>query len=225
MSNYSENRISALTEIENLAIIRDGVESEKMLSTENIGNAICIDPAPPIFEKTMESPLHDPKEVILKKLYGSAIVMAQKKGLIPTYSPEATAVLADKSVSMTKVAIQVATDQIDSEQVAEYVADKAVTVATTIAQRVLTPEKIGMGLNRCIDYISVYCPPAQMLKAYVPGVSSFISEKANKLVVEAMPKVRQTIKQVVKKTVDKVKEGAKALANAAFNFVKSLVTA
>lgn len=225
MSNYSENKFSTLSEIENLAIIRDGVESEKMLSTENIGNTIYIDPAPPIFKETMESPLHDPKEIILKKLYGSAIIMAQKKGLIPAYSPEATAVLADKSVSMTKVAIQVATEQIDSEQVAEYVADKAVTVATTVVQRVLTPENIGMGLNRCIDYISAYCPPAQMLKAYVPGVSSFISEKANKLVVEAMPKVRQTIKQVVKKTVDKVKEGAKALANAAFNFVKSLVTA
>ena len=141
-----------------------------------------------------------------KRLFAAANKIAQVKNFegFETLSPVTTALTADTVFMKFRLAYQLANGEISIDDAAEFIADKAVSVIKTIAERVINEDNIKLGLDKAIDVIATKFPQVTVMKKYTERISHFISKPIRIAVNNGLPKLRNTIKNVVASVFHKV---------------------
>lgn len=227
LANKVEEQIPVLSALQSLAIGKELNEEE----VDTIREFKSI-------QTFLELPLNDIAENGIKKLFATAIIAANQKGVLKLAegyaNAESVASIVDEGLTRIKTAYQVGKGIINPIKAEAAIADrfairtasvvdvvvnrleeKAQTFINTAEQTALSISDVlvEQGIGRASDFICraitrVY-PPAAVVTPYVKRITAFITPIAKTAVKKGIRMVAETARNVVSKASAKVKSFAK----------------
>ena len=166
----------------------------------------------------LDAEINGDKDTAMKKLFAAGIALANDSGVLPLSdnSPEMISTIADDTLTRTKVAYQVATGDIQIEDVTDTLIDNAAARAMAVAD-VAVENGLPLIVERVCDAVSLSFPPlaevAQLAKPILKHVA-----------VRVAPKVKEVVKKGISVVSHVAKQAARSLIDAGRKVVNSLRT-
>lgn len=161
------------------------------------------------------------------RILSAAMQIASETGVIstPAASPLQTAFTAVDIAENLNVSYLVGRGEMVATVTADRIIDNAAAKAAVVAEVVLSPEGINMGMDAALDFITVAFPPAasaaQFAKQFTPYIAEKISPAAKSFVKQSIKNVSDIAHNVANKLIQKASEFIKDKAT---SVVKSLAS-
>lgn len=163
----------------------------------------------------VEKPINDVSEVGMKKVFAAAIAASKMAGTLPENMVQAAgsaigiASISDESLNRVKTAYQVATGQMQAEEVADVLIDKTAARVTTVAQTLIC-KGADVAVKTVGKVVERVFPPAKVVMPIVSKVVSHVAEKVSSFVSSGIQKVASVAKTIAHKAIEK---GRKVVQN------------
>lgn len=163
----------------------------------------------------VEKPINDISEVGVKKVFATAIAASKSAGTLPENMVQAAgsaigiASISDEALTRVKTAYQVATGQLQAEEVADVLIDKAAARVTTVAQTLIC-KGADIAVKTVGKVVERVFPPAKVVMPVVSKVVSHVAEKVSSFVASGIQKVASVAKTIAHKAIEK---GRKVVQN------------
>lgn len=198
---------------ENASIIGDGVKQIVDFTHAVIGSeslpAVVNEKGSSLLESALKTPFNSLQELNAKKVMAAALVIAKRKGVLPSGIPaDADAIdiasLADDAVSRMKVAYQTSIGNIDVYEGADALIDQATARVMTISDKAVA-QGVDLAIDKAGAVIARAYPPALPIVAVIKNYQPFITEKAQSLVKNGIQKLNSYAKANVRKAGEYIK--------------------
>ena len=163
-------------------------------------------------QQFLDSPVGDASEAKLKKVFATAIIIANEQGTLPfsieDKSPIAIASAVDEGLNRVKLSYKLANEDLDAIEVADKLIDATVARVITVADRVIE-RGVPVVLNRVCDVIAKVYPPASVFVPVIKNAEKFIVPAAKAAVRKGLNYVAEDAKTVVRsvaKGLDKARK-------------------
>lgn len=157
-------------------------------------------------KKFLEEPLNSRGESALKKVFATAIIIANEKGLLPFRLPESAeeiASLIDDALNRLKVAYQQAIGRIDLDEAVEALVDRAEARAIAFVEYALeTGVQVLADKIEKMMYKNPYTAP---FAPFVRVALSYVAEPVKNAVCSGIRTIAKGAKAFLHKTIDFVK--------------------
>lgn len=159
----------------------------------------------------LDAEINGDKDTAMKKLFAAGIALANDSGVLPLSdnSPEMISTIADDTLTRTKVAYQVATGDIQIEDVTDTLIDNAAARAMAVAD-VAVEKGLPLVVERVCDAVSLSFPPlaevAQLAKPILKQVAVRVAPKVKEVVKKGIGLVAHVAKQAARRVIDAVRE-------------------
>ena len=163
----------------------------------------------------LDSPLHSPSDVMVKKAMATAVAIAKKRGLtttVPAKDPMELAAAVDEGLTRMKVAYKVGKGILDSTKAADEIIDRAATRVVAFTDKVIekgTPivvDKVMKVAERVFPPIAVVKPIVKAAVPYIAQAAKVVVRAGVKVVAQAAKSVVKTVVAGVKKVGNKIKQ-------------------
>lgn len=165
-------------------------------------------------KKFLEEPLNSRGESALKKVFATAIIIANEKGLLPFRLPESAeeiASLIDDALNRLKVAYQQAIGRIDLDEAVDALVDRAEARAIAFVEYAL---EIGMPvLADKLEKIMYKNPYTAPFAPFVGLALSYVAEPVKNTVCSGIRTIAKGAKNFLHKAIDFVKEKLNPIKN------------
>lgn len=170
-------------------------------------------------QEFLDTPLADKKELILKKAFAAAIIVAKEQGISPDFPTNGASIAAviDDSLTRAKAGYLVEKGCLEAEEAIDNIIDHAESRAIAFVDKVFNSGMVSefvtngiVKLSKLVPYIGpVICPVVEHNK---PVIKSFL-KKAEPQIREhcknGIKKVTVASKKIARTFVEKVKEKVK----------------
>lgn len=159
----------------------------------------------------LDAEINGDKDTAMKKLFAAGIALANDSGVLPLSdnSPEMISTIADDTLTRAKVAYQVATGDIQIEDVTDTLIDNAAARAMAVAD-VAVEKGLPLVVERVCDAVSLSFPPlaeaAQLAKPILKQVAVRVAPKVKEVVKKGIGLVANVAKQAARRVIDTVRE-------------------
>ena len=166
----------------------------------------------------LDAEINGDKDLAMKKLFAAGVALANDSGVLPLSdnSPEMISTIADDTLTRTKVAYQVATGDIQIEDVTDTLIDNAAARAMAVAD-VAVEKGLPLIVERVCDAVSLSFPPlaevAQLAKPILKHVAVRVAPKVKEVVKKGISVVSSVAKQAAKRVIDAVRETGRKVGN------------
>ena len=166
----------------------------------------------------LDAEINGDKDTAMKKLFAAGIALANDSGVLPLSdnSPEMISTIADDTLTRTKVAYQVATGDIQIEDVTDTLIDNAAARAMAVAD-VAVENGLPLIVERVCDAVSLSFPPlaevAQLAKPILKHVAVRVAPKVKEVVKKGISVVSHVAKQAARRVIDAVRETGRKVGN------------
>ena len=166
----------------------------------------------------LDAEINGDKDTAMKKLFAAGIALANDSGVLPLTdnSPEMISTIADDTLTRTKVAYQVATGDIQIEDVTDTLIDNAAARAMAVAD-VTVENGLPLIVERVCDAVSLSFPPlaevAQLAKPILKHVAVRVAPKVKEVVKKGISVVSSVAKQAARRVIDAVRETGRKVGN------------
>lgn len=166
----------------------------------------------------LDAEINGDKDTAMKKLFAAGIALANDSGVLPLSdnSPEMISTIADDTLTRTKVAYQVATGDIQIEDVTDTLIDNAAARAMAVAD-VAVENGLPLIVERVCDAVSLSFPPlaevAQLAKPILKHVAVRVAPKVKEVVKKGISVVSSVAKQAARRVIDAVRETGRKVGN------------
>lgn len=201
-----------------------------------------------VIENFLNSPLNDPEDIKLKKLYAKIILLAKQRGILPNElnsvfteaplnetveereerieeSAEAISATVDEGLEEVKSDYKVGNEEFTPEEKINYMIDRTAAKVSKFADK-FVDKGVDWAINAGAAFVTKVCPQA------LPVVIA-----AKKVIIAAKPIIKQKIKQgvesvaryvkkivpVVKKTIPIVLQTVKTMGRKMWSWGKALL--
>ena len=217
ISKYAREIGSNILDIENVSNALIEIEDNK----EETGKQSAI------MQQAIDSPFNSKSELNAKKIMATALLVAKEKGVLPSTLSSSmdaaeAASIADESISVMKVASQVASGRMDANRGIDLLADKATARIIAISDR-LVEKGVDFAVKKLSVAIVAACPPAAPLVFCIRDMQPVIEKKAKNLVSKGIIKLNEVAKSYTKRLVEKAKESVFATIKAPSQKIISLL--
>ena len=168
-------------------------------------------------QEFLDSPLGDKKEIVMKKAFAAAMVLAKERGLLPNLpeSSHAIASIVDEGLTRVKANYQVGVGILDPEEAIDHIVDHAESRAVTYVDAAF---ESGM--------ISEVATAGVVRLAYaIPGIGPIIgpiAENYRPIIKSVIASVEQPVREAIKTGIHVVATTAKTIARKAIEEVKTV---
>lgn len=168
-------------------------------------------------QEFLDSPLGDKKEIVMKKAFAAAMVLAKERGLLPNLpeSSHAIASIVDEGLTRVKANYQVGVGILDPEVAIDHIVDHAESRAVTYVDAAF---ESGM--------ISEVATAGVVRLAYsIPGIGPIIgpiAENYRPIIKSVIARVEQPVREAIKTGIHVVATTAKTIAHKAIEGVKNV---
>lgn len=168
-------------------------------------------------QEFLDSPLGDKKEIVMKKAFAAAMVLAKERGLLPNLpeSSHAIASIVDEGLTRVKANYQVGVGKLDPEEAIDHIVDHAESRAVTYVDAAFES-----GIVREVATAGVV-----RLAYAIPGIGPIIgpiTENYRPIIKSVIACVEQPVREAIKTGIHVVATTAKTIAHKAVEGVKSL---
>ena len=159
----------------------------------------------------LDAEINGDKDTAMKKLFAAGIALANDSGVLPLSdnSPEMISTIADDTLTRAKVAYQVATGDIQIEDITDTLIDNAAARAMAVAD-VAVEKGLPLVIERVCDAVSLSFPPlaeaAQLAKPILKQVAVRVAPKVKEVVKKGIGLVANVAKQAARRVIDTVRE-------------------
>lgn len=166
----------------------------------------------------LDAEINGDKDTAMKKLFAAGIALANDSGVLPLTdnSPEMISTIADDTLTRTKVAYQVATGDIQIEDVTDTLIDNAAARAMAVAD-VAVENGLPLIVERVCDAVSLSFPPlaevALLAKPILKHVAVRVAPKVKEVVKKGISVVSSVAKQAARRVIDAVRETGRKVGN------------
>lgn len=163
--------------------------------------------------KFLELPLNSPEEVNLKKIFATAVVIANEKGILPFRLPENAeeiASLVDEGLTRVKLAFKQQTGEMDAYEVADALIDKVALRAIVILDSVID-ESLPI-IAESLSKLALKHPYTASLAPFIEIVVPYVAEPVKNAICKGIRFIANESKPIVHKAIDYVKGKAKSFA-------------
>lgn len=161
----------------------------------------------------LELPLNSPEEVNLKKIFATAVVIANEKSILPFRLPENAeeiASLVDEGLTRVKLAFKQQTGEMDAYEVADALIDKAVSRAIAILDSVID-EGLPI-IAESMSKLALKHPYTAPLAPFIEIVVPYVAEPVKNAICKGIRFIAKESKPIIHKAIDYVKSKAKSFA-------------
>ena len=171
MAQMDENIINAA--VETAATVCEVSTKYSALQSSLLGESVEQEEIPLLREfkcvqEFLDLPMNDPKEGELKKLFAGAVTAAAESGVLPFELPnnsaEGIASLVDDGLNRVKTAFKVATGEMNIEEAADTMIDRAAARAVALVDFALDNDIAG---NALANVATAIYPPAEALRPII----------------------------------------------------------
>ena len=162
-------------------------------------------------QEFLNLPMGDKKEVVLKKAFATAVIIAKDKGVLPfeVNSSEQIASLVDDGLTRMKVAYQTATGKMDTYQAVDALVDRVAVRVVGIADRVIE-KGTPIVVDKLCKAMSKH-PYTMALVPFVKAAEKYIAPVAKAAVRVGVAAVAKAAKPILKKAIDTAKAVGKKI--------------
>ena len=179
------------------AVVAGKVKAENISSIKELK---CV-------KEFLESPMNDAKELSLKKVFATAMVIANEKGRLPFALPESAEEIAgmiDDGLTRIKVAFKEQVGEFDVHEAADILVDRMAARAIAVVERAID---VGLPIAaKKLASVLALNPYTAPLAPIVETVVPYVAEPIKKIVVTGIKVFAEKSKPIIHKTIDKVKE-------------------
>ena len=168
-------------------------------------------------QEFLDSPLGDKKEIVMKKAFAAAMVLAKERGLLPNLpeSSHAIASIVDEGLTRVKANYQVGVGILDPEVAIDHIIDHAESRAIAFVDTVFEPGIIS----------EVVTEGVVKLAYVIPGIGPIIgpiTENYRPIIKSVIACVEQPVREAIKTGIHVVAKTAKTIARKAIEEVKTV---
>ena len=163
----------------------------------------------------LDSPLQDKKELVMKKAYAAAMVVAEERGLMPDLpvSSHAIAAIVDEGLTRVKANYQVGIGILDPEVAIDQIVDHAEARAVAYVDSAFESGAVREVVTEGVVSLAYAIPE-------IGPVVGPIAENYKPIIKSVIAKVEQPVKNAIKTGIHIVATTAKKLAHTAVEKAK-----
>ena len=166
----------------------------------------------------LDSPLDDKKDMVMKKAYAAAVVVAQERGLLPEMPDNGSAIasIIDEGLTRVKTSYQVGVGILDPEVAIDHIVDHAETRTVAYIDEAfdsrLVREVAADGIVKMTYMIPevgpIIGPIAECYKPIIKSVIAKVEEPVKTAIKTGVHIIASTAKKMAHAVVEKAKEYA-----------------
>lgn len=161
----------------------------------------------------LESPLNASNELPLKKIFASAVIIANRKGVLPFLLPESAEEIAsmiDDGLTRLKVAYKQQIGELDIYEAADALIDKVATRTIALVENAV---EIGLPIVSKKIAMTMYANPyTAPIAPFVEHVLPYVAEPVKKIVCNGIKVVAEVAKKTIHNAIDYIKVKGKNIA-------------
>lgn len=167
-------------------------------------------------QEFLDSPLGDKKEIVMKKAYAAAMVLAKERGLLPNL-PEgshAIASIVDEGLTRVKANYQVGVGILDPEVAIDHIIDHAESRAIAFVDTVFEPGIVREVATEGVVRLAYAIPE-------IGPIIGPIAENYRPIIKSVIARVEQPVREAIKTGIHVVATTAKTIAHTVVETVKN----